>query len=71
MAVGSKLLAVALTVHPSLDALQEACDAKIIGCAEMRGNVCYVHVLQPQIGYRMDFEVIGHELWHCYYGEFH
>ena len=71
MAVVSKLLAIALTVHPSVESLDGACGMRVAGCAETRGNVCFVHVLAPQIGYRKDFEVVGHELWHCYYGDFH
>lgn len=55
--------------------LMEVCDSlgapKAAGCAVKDGNKCNVYIMAPQLGYSQDFEVIGHELWHCYVGSFH
>ena len=62
-------LLVQLVLHDTPQSIIAECGA--IGCARKYGNVCEVHVMRPQIGYPQDFAVIGHEFWHCWFGEFH
>ena len=59
-----------LVTHDTQADLSEVC-GNVAGCAKVNGQVCEVHVLPPGIGYSQDYEVIGHEFWHCYYGDFH
>lgn len=61
---------VQLTAHESIQSLQAVC-GPVAGCAIVNGQLCDVHVLEPQIGYPQDFTVIGHEFWHCWHGSFH
>lgn len=64
------LLLVQLVTHDTPQDLSKVC-GDVAGCAKVYGQVCEVHVLPPAIGYPQDYEVIGHEFWHCYHGGFH
>ena len=66
-----KLLPILLQLYDTPMQVEAACGAKVAGCAMKYENVCHIHVLRPQIGYAKDFEVVGHELWHCAFGDFH
>ena len=69
-------LLITLYLYPGPIDVIKACQAlgvdhQVAGCAVSKGNQCDVHVARPQIGYRADFEIIGHEFWHCKFPDFH
>ena len=69
-------LLIMLYLYPGPVEVIEACqalgvDRPVAGCAVPNGNKCDIHVARPQIGYSSDFEVIGHEFWHCRFPNFH
>lgn len=69
-------LLVVLYLYPGPVEVIAACKAlgmqeAVAGCAMSNGRRCEVHVSRPQIGYARDFEVIGHEFWHCKFPDFH
>lgn len=35
----------------------------------LKGNRCEIHMLDPAVAYRPEFT--GHEMMHCFYGQFH
>lgn len=66
---------VVLRTYPDLPALQSAARAAglrqshIRGFSQRRGDICYVHIVDPRQCYRP--EIAGHELLHCFYGNWH
>lgn len=72
--------AILLQAHTSPDPaeIQAACESAhpgiaspLLGCAIPRGRVCEIWVTQPSAGQVSDLEIVGHEVWHCLFGDYH
>lgn len=66
----AKVLFIVVVSYLSPQEVMNVCQGRA-GCAQVQDGKCVMHVLQPQAGHSRDFEVIGHELWHCVHGSYH
>jgi len=70
-------LLITLFLYPGPEDVVAAChnlgiEQAVAGCAVKRGNTCEVHVARLPLDYKArDFEVMGHEFYHCRFPDFH
>lgn len=55
-----------------MENVKEKCGADAAGCYEMKSGVCYIYTNHPRVIFDHKLhEILGHEVRHCFEGDFH
>lgn len=55
-----------------MDNVKDKCGSDAAACYEVRGGICYVYTQKPRAVFDTKLhEAMGHEMRHCFEGDFH